>query len=373
MTGPWRWMLLPLYLHYLSMPTFRSEEKRGWMVIRIKGATAKATYVQEFLPRSLSPYGDGLEGAQLLQIPMPQQSGALLLSVAANVTRGCSWTNITLYNYLIHSSLYPSVWCILLPSRYLRHDGLPIVNVQNASYPNYTWVNEPVDYEINFLSDSLPHNLTINFRDSSLMIFGAAFLMEESTKIQQDVFNPIEIRFTSWVSTFIHPFIPLGFDQDMHNPLLGPGWNSTAGRGGHHSGRSNRRSGHFPISQEELRPASYSQMDSGPREQHKFDVQQCRHPVELAIRGSTGHFTMGCGVADRCGWNASGRRQIQSGYLLRRKRRTLHGILYFIRYTVFLILGPEECKCFILFVAYDPSLRKRDWGQCRHFVAREEG
>ena len=76
---------------------------------------------------------------------------------------------------------------LLLFIRYLRHDGLPIVNVQNATYPNYTWVDQPIDYEINFLSDSLPHRLTIHPRENSLMVFGAAFLMEESTKIQQDV------------------------------------------------------------------------------------------------------------------------------------------------------------------------------------------
>jgi hypothetical protein len=72
--------------------------------------------------------------------------------------------------------------------RFLRHDGLPIVNVFNASYPNFTWVYQPIDYEENFLSDGLQQRLTIHPRQpSSSVIFGVVFFLEDAARIQQQV------------------------------------------------------------------------------------------------------------------------------------------------------------------------------------------
>ncbi|XP_046643981.1 transmembrane protein 8B-like [Daphnia pulicaria] len=121
--------------------------------------------IQEFLPRGVSAYGDGLENGQLLHIPLGDVNQSLLFTYFANVTKGCTWTNVTLF---------------------LRHDGLPIVNVFNASYPNFTWVYQPIDYEENFLSDGLQQRLTIHPRQpSSSVIFGVVFFLEDAARIQQ--------------------------------------------------------------------------------------------------------------------------------------------------------------------------------------------
>lgn len=52
--------------------------------------------IQEFLPRGVSAYGDGLENGQLLHIPLGDVNQSLLFTYFANVTKGCSWTNVTL-------------------------------------------------------------------------------------------------------------------------------------------------------------------------------------------------------------------------------------------------------------------------------------
>lgn len=53
-------------------------------------------FVQEFLPRKLSPYGDGLENAEIFQIPMKDPLTSTLLTFAANTTKGCNPTNVTM-------------------------------------------------------------------------------------------------------------------------------------------------------------------------------------------------------------------------------------------------------------------------------------
>lgn len=52
---------------------------------------------------------------------------------SANVTRDCRWTNVSLQvaSCFLHDEVYSVVSC-----KYLRPDGLPIVNVQNASSEN---------------------------------------------------------------------------------------------------------------------------------------------------------------------------------------------------------------------------------------------
>lgn len=50
--------------------------------------------VQEYLPRAVSTYGDGLENGQLFQIPLENES--VEFSFFANVTKGCANTNVTL-------------------------------------------------------------------------------------------------------------------------------------------------------------------------------------------------------------------------------------------------------------------------------------
>lgn len=56
----------------------------------------RCNVIQEFLPRGVSAYGDGLENGQLLQIPIVDADHPLMFSFFANVTKGCSWTNVTL-------------------------------------------------------------------------------------------------------------------------------------------------------------------------------------------------------------------------------------------------------------------------------------
>ncbi|XP_057371417.1 transmembrane protein 8B-like [Daphnia carinata] len=133
-------------------------------VIAVQSVFVRCSVIQEFLPRGVSAYGDGLENGQLLQIPVVDADYPLVFSFFANVTKGCIWTNVTLF---------------------LRHDGLPIVNIFNASYPNFTWIYQPVDYEENFFSDGLEQRLTIYPRKPSSAIFGAVFVLEDVTRIQQ--------------------------------------------------------------------------------------------------------------------------------------------------------------------------------------------
>jgi len=56
----------------------------------------KSHVIQEFLPRGVSAYGDGLENGQLLHIPLGNANQSLVFTYFANVTKGCSWTNVTL-------------------------------------------------------------------------------------------------------------------------------------------------------------------------------------------------------------------------------------------------------------------------------------
>lgn len=63
---------------------------------------------------------------------------------------------------------------------------MPIVNINNATYPNDTWIYQPVDYEINFLSDGQYNTLAINSSRSSNLL-GTAFILDETTRIQQQV------------------------------------------------------------------------------------------------------------------------------------------------------------------------------------------
>ena len=67
-----------------------------WFITAILGK-AKTQLFQEFLPRSLSPYGDGLENAQIFQIPFKDPLSTMVLTFAANVTLGCNPTNVTMY------------------------------------------------------------------------------------------------------------------------------------------------------------------------------------------------------------------------------------------------------------------------------------
>lgn len=126
--------------------------------------SVKTQLLQEFLPRPLSPYGDGLENAQIFQIPYKDPLSSMVVTFAANVTLGCNPTNVSIY---------------------FRHGGLPIVNIQNATYPNFTWVDQPYDYEMNFIGDGQKRKLSVSARDSYSVLYGAAVLLEEATRIQQ--------------------------------------------------------------------------------------------------------------------------------------------------------------------------------------------
>jgi hypothetical protein len=56
--------------------------------------------VQEFMPRQLNPYRDGLANAQLIRINVDKPGvDYLILRVAANVTAGCWERNVSLYNF----------------------------------------------------------------------------------------------------------------------------------------------------------------------------------------------------------------------------------------------------------------------------------
>lgn len=150
----------------------------------------KSDVIQEFLPRGVSAYGDGLENGQLLQIPLVDANQSLVFTYFANVTKGCTWSNVTLWVGLWFKIEFDI--CLLKHhssefDRFLRHDGLPIVNVFNASYPNFTWVYQPIDYEENFLSDGLQKRLTIYPRQLSSVVFGIVFFLEDAARIQQQV------------------------------------------------------------------------------------------------------------------------------------------------------------------------------------------
>lgn len=56
----------------------------------------KSEVLQEFLPRAVSAYGDGLENGQLLQIPLVDNERPVMFSFFANITKGCDWSNVTL-------------------------------------------------------------------------------------------------------------------------------------------------------------------------------------------------------------------------------------------------------------------------------------
>lgn len=71
--------------------------------------------------------------------------------------------------------------------RFLRFDGLPAVNVFNATYPNSTWLHIPIDHEENFLSDGVLRNLSLKASRPSSSIFGVVFYLEDTTRIQQQV------------------------------------------------------------------------------------------------------------------------------------------------------------------------------------------
>lgn len=56
----------------------------------------------------------------------------------------------------------------------------------NSTYPNFTtWVDQPYDYEMNFLSDGQKRQLTVSSREFFYVLFGAAILLEEANRIQQ--------------------------------------------------------------------------------------------------------------------------------------------------------------------------------------------
>lgn len=74
--------------------------------------------------------------------------------------------------------------CYLL--RYLRHGGLPIVNIKNAIYPNNTWVDEEFHYEMNFPSDNEYYELVVEPKQGSTL-FGVSLILDDSNRIQQQV------------------------------------------------------------------------------------------------------------------------------------------------------------------------------------------
>ena len=50
--------------------------------------------VNEFLPRALNQYGDGLENGEIIQVA--DSNYPLTVKFAANVTIGCSLANVTM-------------------------------------------------------------------------------------------------------------------------------------------------------------------------------------------------------------------------------------------------------------------------------------
>lgn len=70
---------------------------------------------------------------------------------------------------------------------FLRHGGLPIVNMRNASYPNSTWVYEAVDVEENFVSDGFHHSVIILPQRSASVLYGVVFMYEDVNRITQQV------------------------------------------------------------------------------------------------------------------------------------------------------------------------------------------
>jgi len=128
-----------------------------------EASTSTNFKIQEFAPLALGHYQGNLENAELLFIHYELAHSLVAVKFAANITDGCNLSNITVN---------------------LRHKGLPIVNLNNATYPNDTWIHRPVDYEMNFLSDGQYNTISINSSKSS-SLFGTAFILDDTARIQQ--------------------------------------------------------------------------------------------------------------------------------------------------------------------------------------------
>lgn len=59
--------------------------------------------------------------------------------------------------------------------------------MRNASYPNSTWVYEPVDYEENFMSDGFQHAVIIFPQRTASVLYGVVFVYEDVNRITQQV------------------------------------------------------------------------------------------------------------------------------------------------------------------------------------------
>ncbi len=81
---------------YLSEILITIKVKYQNEIVAGRYSFVKSKVLQEFLPRAVSAYGDGLENGQLLQIPLVDNERPVMFSFFANITKGCDWSNVTL-------------------------------------------------------------------------------------------------------------------------------------------------------------------------------------------------------------------------------------------------------------------------------------